>query len=106
MLIASHVHRYGSPLAVRHPGPNADERCDARQTNREPARKLGIAPSTCLEQVRALRDHGLSAAVDQLRSFLLARFGRRREIVTFRSSVIYQHLGNPVTSPLGPAGTP
>jgi DNA-binding Lrp family transcriptional regulator len=34
---------------------------DARQTNRELARKLGIAPSTCLERVRALRERGVIA---------------------------------------------
>lgn len=32
---------------------------DARQTNRELARRLGIAPSTCLERVRALRARGV-----------------------------------------------
>jgi DNA-binding Lrp family transcriptional regulator len=32
---------------------------DARQTNRELAGKLGIAPSTCLERVRALRERGV-----------------------------------------------
>jgi DNA-binding Lrp family transcriptional regulator len=32
---------------------------DARQTNRELARVLGIAPSTCLERVRALRERGV-----------------------------------------------
>lgn len=32
---------------------------DARQTNRELARKLGLAPSTCLERVRALRERGV-----------------------------------------------
>jgi DNA-binding Lrp family transcriptional regulator len=32
---------------------------DARQTNRELARAVGIAPSTCLERVRALRDRGV-----------------------------------------------
>lgn len=41
---------------------------DARQTNRDLARKLGIAPSTCLERVRALRNRGVitgyHAAVD------------------------------------------
>ncbi|MER5470585.1 Lrp/AsnC family transcriptional regulator [Streptomyces sp. NPDC002935] len=141
---------------------------DARQTNRELARKLGIAPSTCLERVRALRHRGVITGyhaavdlralnrpvqallsvqvrplsreviedfkqyaaglpevlsvfvvagsedflvhvavpdVDQLHSFLLDRFSKRREIVNFRSSVIYQHLSNPVTSPLRPTGT-
>ncbi|MGO4428667.1 Lrp/AsnC family transcriptional regulator, partial [Streptomyces sp. MCAF7] len=32
---------------------------DARQTNRELARTLGIAPSTCLERVRGLRERGV-----------------------------------------------
>ena len=32
---------------------------DARQTNRELARALGIAPSTCLERVRSLRARGV-----------------------------------------------
>ncbi|GAA0935635.1 Lrp/AsnC family transcriptional regulator [Nonomuraea longicatena] len=32
---------------------------DARVSNRELARRLGIAPSTCLERVRALRERGV-----------------------------------------------
>ncbi|MFC4627558.1 Lrp/AsnC family transcriptional regulator [Promicromonospora alba] len=32
---------------------------DARQTNRDLARHLGIAPSTCLERVRLLRARGV-----------------------------------------------
>ena len=32
---------------------------DGRQTNRELAAKLGIAPSTCLERVRLLRQRGV-----------------------------------------------
>ncbi|PJE96084.1 AsnC family transcriptional regulator [Streptomyces carminius] len=47
---------------------------DARQTNRELARALGIAPSTCLERVRALHRRGVivghHAKVD------LSRIGR------------------------------
>ncbi|GAA2317145.1 Lrp/AsnC family transcriptional regulator [Streptomyces kunmingensis] len=31
---------------------------DGRRTNRDLAEKLGIAPSTCLERVRALRERG------------------------------------------------
>ena len=31
---------------------------DARQTNRELARRIGVAPSTCLERVRALHQRG------------------------------------------------
>src|SRR3954451_8627812 len=41
---------------------------DARRTNREMAAELGIAPSTCLERIRGLRDRGVisgyHAAVD------------------------------------------
>jgi DNA-binding Lrp family transcriptional regulator len=136
---------------------------DARQTNRELARKLGIAPSTCLERVRALRERGvitgyhaeislaalnrhvqallhvqirpLSRAViqdfkafvaaqpevlsvfvvsggddlivhvavpsvDGLHAFLMDRLSKRREIVGFRSSVIFQHASNQVIEPL------
>jgi DNA-binding Lrp family transcriptional regulator len=32
---------------------------DARRTNRDMATALGIAPSTCLERVRGLRDRGI-----------------------------------------------
>jgi hypothetical protein len=32
---------------------------DARQTNRELAAAVGIAPSTCLERVRSLRERGV-----------------------------------------------
>ncbi len=136
---------------------------DARQTNRDLARAVGIAPSTCLERVRLLRDRGvitgyhaevrlpdlnrhvqallnvqvrpLSRAViegfkayvsglpevlsvfvvaggddflvhvavpsvDALHAFLMDRFTDRREIVGFRSSVIYQHTRNRVIEPL------
>ncbi|WP_433333148.1 Lrp/AsnC family transcriptional regulator [Spirillospora sp. CA-294931] len=42
---------------------------DARQSNRELARRLGIAPSTCLERVRALTRRGVirgyHAEIDQ-----------------------------------------
>ncbi|MDQ8706173.1 Lrp/AsnC family transcriptional regulator [Streptomyces sp. LHD-70] len=135
---------------------------DARITNRELARILGIAPSTCLERVRALRNRGVITGyhaavdlkalnrpvqallslqvrplsreviegfkayvttlpevlsvfvvaggddflvhvavpdVDQLRSFLMDRFSQRREVVNFRSSVIYQHVNTPVITP-------
>ncbi|MBB6567949.1 Lrp/AsnC family transcriptional regulator [Kribbella sandramycini] len=41
---------------------------DARRTNREMAAELGIAPSTCLERIRGLRERGVisgyHAAVD------------------------------------------
>jgi DNA-binding Lrp family transcriptional regulator len=32
---------------------------DGRRTNRDLARELGIAPSTCLERVRSLRERGV-----------------------------------------------
>ena len=136
---------------------------DARQTNRDLARTLGIAPSTCLERVRSLRERGvitgyhaevsltalnrgvqallnvqvrpLSRAViegfktyatslpevlsvyvlaggddflvhvavpsvDNLHAFLLDKFSARREIVAFRSSIIYQHTRKPTIEAL------
>ncbi|MDI3406484.1 Lrp/AsnC family transcriptional regulator [Streptomyces cavernicola] len=136
---------------------------DARQTNRELARSLGIAPSTCLERVRLLRKRGVINEytvevdlpslnrnvqalvalqvrplnrqvieevrrsmdalpeviavyvltggddfiihvavpdVDQLHSFLIDRLSDRREIVSFRSSVIFQHERKLVVQPL------
>jgi DNA-binding Lrp family transcriptional regulator len=137
---------------------------DARQSNRELARRLGIAPSTCLERVRALTRRGvirgyhaeidpaalnrsvqamvsvqvrpLSRAVidafkgsvsdhpevlsvyvlaggddfllhvavqdlDHLHAFLLDRLSQRREIVGFRTSVIFQevHTASPSRLP-------
>jgi DNA-binding Lrp family transcriptional regulator len=134
----------------------------ARQTNRELARAVGIAPSTCLERVRALRDRGVITgyhadislaalnrgvqallhvqvrplsrtviegfkayamtlpevlsvfvvaggddflvhvavpSVDSLHAFLMDKFSGRREIVGFRSSVIYQHARKQVIEP-------
>jgi DNA-binding Lrp family transcriptional regulator len=136
---------------------------DGRQTNRELARRVGIAPSTCLERVRSLRERGVitgfHAAVDlaaldrrlealiavqarplsrevidsfkqhvsalpevlavfvltggddflvhvavpdmdHLHAFLMDRFTRRKEIVSFRTSVVYQHLRTTVVEPL------
>lgn len=136
---------------------------DARQTNRDLARAVGIAPSTCLERVRLLRERGVLTGfhaevdlaalnrhvqaflhvqvrpmsrdviegfkayvtglpevlsvfvvaggddflvhvavpgVDALHSFLMDKFTGRREIVGFRSSVIYQHARKPVVEPL------
>jgi DNA-binding Lrp family transcriptional regulator len=136
---------------------------NARQTNRDLARAVGIAPSTCLERVRLLRDRGVLTGyhaevslaalnrhvqaflhvqvrpmsrdviegfkayaaglpevlsvfvvaggddflvhvavpgVDALHSFLMDKFTGRREIVGFRSSVIYQHALNRVIEPL------
>lgn len=142
---------------------------DARQTNRDLARTLGIAPSTCLERVRLLRQRGVikgfTAQVDlgalgrhvqalvavqvrplsrrviddfhdsmitqpevlavfvlaggddfvvhvavrdveHLQAFLLDRFSRRREIVGFRTSVVFQHSANPVVTPVMPSPGP
>ncbi len=139
---------------------------DARITNRDLARTLGIAPSTCLERVRALRNRGVLTGyhatvdlaalnrrvqalvflqirplsreviesiksyvaglpevlsvyvvaggddlvahvavqdVEQLHSMLMDRFSPRREVVTFRSSIIFQHVSEPVVSPLDDA---
>jgi DNA-binding Lrp family transcriptional regulator len=138
---------------------------DARQTNRELARAVGIAPSTCLERVRSLRDRGVITgyhaeislgalnrgvqallhvqvrplsrtviegfqayamalpevlsvfvlaggddflvhvavpSVDSLHGFLIDKFSGRREIVGFRSSVIYQHARKPIIEPIDP----
>ncbi|MET7400504.1 Lrp/AsnC family transcriptional regulator [Dactylosporangium sp. NPDC005572] len=138
---------------------------DARQTNRDLAAAVGIAPSTCLERVRALRERGVILgyhaeislgalnrnvqaflhvqirplsrqviegfkayvttlpevlsvfvvaggddflvhvavpSVDALHALLMDKFSKRREIVGFRSSVIYQHARNPVVTPLDP----
>ncbi|MET7337179.1 Lrp/AsnC family transcriptional regulator [Nonomuraea sp. NPDC005650] len=132
---------------------------DARQSNRELARQLGVAPSTCLERVRSLTRRGVirgyhadidpaalnrsvqamvsvqvrplsrpvinafksSAAampevlsvfvlaggddfllhvavpdLDHLHSFLLDRLSKRKEIVGFRTSVIFQQVHNTV----------
>jgi DNA-binding Lrp family transcriptional regulator len=136
---------------------------DARQTNRELAAAVGIAPSTCLERVRALRERGVITGyhaevslpalnrhvqallhvqirplsrtvieafkaylatlpevlsffvvaggddflvhvavpgVGSLHAFLMDKFSQRREIVGFRSSVIYQHSRTSVVAPL------
>lgn len=136
---------------------------DARQTNRELARKLGVAPSTALERVRGLRQRGvirgyradlnlpdlnrrvqafvairarpLSRSVidglqsaltalpevlavfvlagdddfmvhvavqdlEHLHAFLIDRLSQRREVISFRSSVIYQSSTNPVLTEL------
>jgi DNA-binding Lrp family transcriptional regulator len=136
---------------------------DARQSNRELARQLGIAPSTCLERVRALTRRGvirgyhadidpaalnravqamvsvqvrpLSRAVinafkssaaempevlsvfvlaggddfllhvavqdlDHLHAFLLDKLSKRKEIVGFRTSVVFQQVQKPVPARL------
>ncbi|OXM70970.1 MULTISPECIES: Lrp/AsnC family transcriptional regulator [Amycolatopsis] len=136
---------------------------DARQSNRDIARKVGIAPSTCLERIRLLRKRGVirgyhadidynalnrgvqaivaaqirpltrdvvdaferslaqlpevisvftiagsddflvhvtAQDIDHLHAFLLERFTSRREMVTFRTSIIYQHHSKQVLDPL------
>ncbi|MGW6444724.1 Lrp/AsnC family transcriptional regulator [Lentzea sp. NPDC055074] len=136
---------------------------DARQSNRDIARKVGIAPSTCLERTRLLRERGvirgyhadiapaalnrgvqasvsvqvrpLSRAVidsfkayahglpevtavfvmagnddfvihvsaqdnDRLHAFLVDRLSHRKEIVGFRTSIIFQHLAKHDPAPL------
>ncbi len=136
---------------------------DARQTNRDLAGAVGVAPSTCLERVRLLRQHGVITGytaridlpalnrrvqalitvqvrpltrdvidtihdslvplpevlavfvlaggddflvhvavqdIEHLQSFLLDRLSKRREIISFRSSVIYQHTMNQIVSVL------
>ena len=137
---------------------------DGRQTNRELARRLGIAPSTCLERVRLLRRRGVilgfravisSAALDRrveafvstrlrpldravidgfkqavielpevvavyviagdedflihvsvpdldhLHAFLVDRLAPRREVVSFRSQIVYQSAHKDVLERLG-----
>jgi DNA-binding Lrp family transcriptional regulator len=141
----------------------AELQADARQTNRELARRLGVAASTCLQRVRGLvrrgvirgfraevdllaLNRGVQALVmvtvrplqrrvidefkaaaaampevlsvfvlagnddflvhvavpslDHLHSFLVDRFSQRREVVSFRTSVVYQQVHNPVLAPL------
>ncbi|WP_203825796.1 Lrp/AsnC family transcriptional regulator [Actinoplanes palleronii] len=141
----------------------AQLQADARQTNRELARSVGIAPSTCLERVRSLRERGVITGfhaevalgalnrgvqallhvqvrplsrtviesfkayamtlpevlsvfvvaggddflvhvavpdVDGLHGFLMDKFTGRREIIGFRSSVIYEHVRKPVIEAL------
>ncbi|MFF4520084.1 Lrp/AsnC family transcriptional regulator [Streptomyces bluensis] len=136
---------------------------DGRLTNRELARLVGVAPSTCLERVRALRARGVITGyhaavqprmlgrslqalvfarlrplsrevisgfeaylaqlpevvsvfvvsgdddvvvhvavpdIEQLHAFLMDRVSARREVVSFRSSVIYQQTGTRVLTPV------
>ncbi len=136
---------------------------DARLTNRELARLVGVAPSTCLERVRGLRTRGVITGyhaavepralgrslqalvfarlrplsrevisgfqtylsqlpevisvfvvsgdddfvvhvavpdIERLHAFLMDRFSARREVVGFRSSVIYLQTGTRVMTPL------
>jgi DNA-binding Lrp family transcriptional regulator len=44
--------------------------------------------------------HVTAQDIDHLHAFLLDRFTSRREIVGFRTSIIYQHLRRPVLEPL------
>ncbi|TQE27003.1 Lrp/AsnC family transcriptional regulator [Streptomyces ipomoeae] len=139
---------------------------DARLTNRELARLVGLAPSTCLERVRGLRARGVITGyhaavqprllgralqalvfarlrplsrdvisgfeaylaglpevisvfvvsgdddfiihvavpdIERLHAFLMDRVSARREVVTFRSSVIYQQTNVRVLTPMGDA---
>lgn len=136
---------------------------DARQPNQDIARKVGIAPSTCLERTRLLRQRGVirgyhadidlaalnrglqalvavqirplsrtvieafqssvaalpeviavftltgsddfivhvaAQDIDHLHAFLIDRFTSRREIVGFRTSIVYQHHVNNVLTRL------
>ncbi|WP_414944599.1 Lrp/AsnC family transcriptional regulator [Amycolatopsis sp. cmx-11-32] len=136
---------------------------DARQSNRDIARKVGVAPSTCLERTRLLRErsvirgyhadidlrslnrgvqamvsaqvrplsrevidsfqrsvaelpevlsvfvtagsddfliHVAAQDVEQLHSFLVDRLSKRKEIVGFRSSIIFRHLRKTELEPL------
>jgi DNA-binding Lrp family transcriptional regulator len=142
---------------------------DARQTNRDIARKVGVAPSTCLERIRLLRERGvirgyhadidlpslgrsvqamvaaqvrpLSRAVidsfqrsiaelpevtsvyvmagsddflievtapdiDGLHAFLTERLAMRKEIVGFRTSIIFRQLRKTKLDPLPAPKTP
>ncbi|GHA34837.1 AsnC family transcriptional regulator [Streptomyces tauricus] len=47
--------------------------------------------------------HVTAQDIDHLHAFLLDQFTNRREIIAFRTSIIYQHLTNPVLGPLPPA---
>jgi DNA-binding Lrp family transcriptional regulator len=136
---------------------------DARRTNRELARTIGVAASTCLERVRSLRERGVITgfhaeidlgalrrgvqallhvqvrplsrtviegfkayamtlpevlsvfvvtggddflvhvavpSVDSLHGFVMDKFAGRREIVGFRTSVVYEHSRKPVIEAL------
>ncbi|MEU3297847.1 Lrp/AsnC family transcriptional regulator [Streptomyces longwoodensis] len=44
--------------------------------------------------------HVTAQDIDHLHGFLLDQFTNRREIVSFRTSIIFQHLTNPVLEPL------
>ncbi|GLZ41589.1 Lrp/AsnC family transcriptional regulator [Actinokineospora sp. NBRC 105648] len=140
---------------------------DARQSNRDIARKVGIAPSTCLERIRLLRQRGVirgyhadidlgslnrgvqalvsaqvrplsrtvidsfqrslvdlpevmsvfvtagsddflihvsTPDIDQLHSFLVDRLAIRKEVIAFRTSIIFRHHRKTTVEPL-PATT-
>jgi hypothetical protein len=46
--------------------------------------------------------HVAVPSVDALHGFLMDKFSKRREIVGFRSSIIYQHARNQVITSLHP----
>ncbi|MBW8800126.1 MAG: Lrp/AsnC ligand binding domain-containing protein [Streptomyces sp.] len=48
--------------------------------------------------------HVTAQDIDHLHAFILDQFTNCREIVSFRTSIIYQHLTNPVLDPLPPGG--
>lgn len=50
--------------------------------------------------------HVTAQDIDHLHAFLLDQFTDRREIVSFRTSIIYQHLTNPVLDPLPETAEP
>ncbi|KOV67882.1 Lrp/AsnC family transcriptional regulator [Streptomyces sp. MMG1121] len=142
---------------------------NARQSNRELARQIGVAPSTSLERVRSLEERGVitgyhaqlslaalnrnyqafvaaqvrplsrtvitsfQEAVSQLpevlgvfvvaggddflihvavqsnealHAFLMDRLSQRREVVGFRTIVIFQHAPTPLLSPLPEVNVP
>ncbi|WP_218009356.1 Lrp/AsnC family transcriptional regulator [Herbidospora cretacea] len=136
---------------------------DARQSNRELARRVGIAPSTCLERVRGLHERGvitgyharldlskigrsvqaivaaqvrpssrtvidsfrdwavprpevlevlvvaggddflIRVAVqdnERLHGFLIDHLAKRKEVVSFRTLVVFQHSATTAITPL------
>jgi DNA-binding Lrp family transcriptional regulator len=48
--------------------------------------------------------HVTAQDIEHLHAFLLDRFTNRREILSFRTMIIYQHLTNQVLDPLPPPG--
>jgi DNA-binding Lrp family transcriptional regulator len=62
----SYISDHSNGIDVRNPAMDELDaeitrllQTDARQSNRELARRLGVAPSTCLERVRALTRRGV-----------------------------------------------